>query len=270
MLFDFGKYTLKFEGEDKYINSLNGSWQRYRSKKACGYDAAISLCKKSMPSCSEASPHWCTDTDASSSEAIFYDRKKALFSLTSVKNDRDVRVYINSDLPGNTTVGIQYGMMLSLASECVGIHGVTVICEGKTIILSAPSGTGKSTLASLLHKHFGAAIVNGDFALLSIEDGGIIFEPTPFCGTSGICHNVRLKIDRIVFLEQALQNEWHNISIKEALVRIMSNIFLPEWDAAASGAIQNNVMKIIEAVPVSKFSFAPNGDAAEMFTKKII
>ncbi len=157
-------------------------------------------------------------------------------------------------------------MLLGLAGEAFGLHGVTVICQDKVIILSAPSGTGKSTLGNLLHQFCDAAIVNGDFALLTPEaDGKLMFEPTPFCGTSGICHNYRLKVDRIVFLEQAKENTFSELAPRQALTRLLSNVFVPTWDGERALAVQQNALQAVKMVPMNVFAFEPTQEAAEMF-----
>ncbi len=176
-------------------------------------------------------------------------------------------ILTHPDLPWrHQQMGIQFALLLSLAGRAFGLHGVTVICQDRVVILSAPSGTGKSTLGRLLHAHCGAAIVNGDFALLTPEaDGALMFEPTPFCGASGICHNYRLKVDRIVFLEQAGENTFTDLPPMQALTRLLSNVFVPTWDGERSLAVQQSALRAVASVPMSVFAFAPTGEAAEMF-----
>jgi len=161
-------------------------------------------------------------------------------------------------------LGAQYGLMLALRDRCVGLHGATVRCGCETVILSAPSGTGKSTLAGLLEAYCGAQTLNGDFALLSADGDGAAFEPTPFCGTSGICTDRRARIDRVVFLAQAPTDQWRELNGREALVRFMSNVFVPDWDAAAALCIQSTVMSALKHISVSAFAFAPTAEAARM------
>lgn len=156
--------------------------------------------------------------------------------------------------------------MFLLSRNCIGLHCVTVLCSEQAICLAAPSGTGKTTLSNLLVKYGDAAVLNGDFALLSVEeDGKIMFEPTPFCGTSGICHNYRVPIDRIVFLEQAEENRFRALDPVSALRQLLSNSFVPIWDEEKTAQIQDHAIRIIERIPVSLFSFAPTAEAVTVF-----
>lgn len=162
-------------------------------------------------------------------------------------------------------LGIQFGILTALYRKCVGLHGVTMLCGNEIVVLSAPSGTGKTTLARLLEKYCDAIMINGDFAMLSVSNEGVIFEPTPFCGTSGRCLNHRVKINRIVFLSQSPINQGHDLFGREAMMYFMNNSFIPTWDPKMQLAIRTNIMKCISNLRVSLFRFAPTREAAEYF-----
>ncbi len=197
-------------------------------------------------------------------EHVIVYREKGIEKLSFKYKENDCFLISNS--VNNRLAGGQFALLLGLAGKAFGLHGVTVICEDKVIILSAPSGTGKSTLGRLLHDHCDAAIVNGDFALLTPEaDGRLMFEPPPFCGTSGVCHNYRLKVDRIVFLEQAKENTFDALPPMQALTRLLSNTFVPPWDEEKALAVQQNALRAVASVPMNRFAFAPTREAAEMF-----
>ena len=180
-----------------------------------------------------------------------------------------VTVFIKKALDCYVRLGIQHALMISLLRECVGLHGVTLLCGNEIIILSAPSGTGKTTLGKLLEKYSDAIIINGDFALLTPTDDGVIFEPTPFCGSSGRCLNHRVRVNRVVFLEQGKTNEWRKLEEREAIIRFMSNAFVPTWDGGMQQAVQENILKCISMLKVNLFSFAPTQEAAEMFLNQL-
>ena len=66
------------------------------------------------------------------------------------------------------------------------LHSSLVRWQGKGILFSAPSGTGKSTQASLWEKHMGAEILNGDRAGIRYVDGRWMAYGLPYAGSSRI------------------------------------------------------------------------------------
>lgn len=201
--------------------------------------------------------------------AIYAEKREPIFAVAYEDSMSEITIHVRPEMSKAGMLGIQYGMMLGLYQKCVGLHGVTLLCGDEVVILSAPSGTGKTTLAHLLENYDDAIVINGDFALLSIEEGGVVFEPTPFCGSSGRCLNHRVQVNRVVFLEQSPTNQWRAITSREAISRFMDNSFIPTWDARIQQTVQENILKCISMLKVNVFSFAPTSIAAEMFSGQL-
>ena len=194
-----------------------------------------------------------------------------LFTLEYDQHPQCIWVYVAKHNTRHLKVALQFGLLVALSNIAVGLHGVTLICRDRAVILSAPSGTGKTTLSKLLEKHTESGTVNGDFALLSCDTvEGIIFEPTPFCGTSNRCLNYRLKISGIVFLEQAEMNSWRKLSVRETLIRLLSNAFVPTWNEEIGALIEANILTIASEIPAWNFAFAPTEEAAKCFFNQLL
>lgn len=215
----------------------------------------------------QESTGWSHFLDGDGHHLIYAEKDQPLFSIAYADGSNTYTVAgFKGVLLRVIYTGVHYAMMHSLAGQAIGFHGVTMLCGDQVIILSAPSGTGKTTLATLLEKHCGGLVINGDFALLHPDlKEGVIFEPTPFCGTSGRCANYRLRVNRIVFLEQGRGNAYRSLSPREGCTRLLSNCFVPEWDAERTSAVQETALKIIEHVPMGLYSFEPTQEAAELF-----
>ena len=262
-----GRFICEIEGPQDVINSIRrikgyaaDKPQGKISKRICihmedfsGRDTALAI------------HNWTTECIHGIENAVYTDEGGTIFSLSAGENG-DVSLYLNQMRRSCLRIALQHAVMMACAESCVGVHGVTMIHGDQAIILSAPSGTGKTTLAGLLVNAYPSVVINGDFALLSLnEEDAVIFEPTPFCGSSGRCLNHRLRINRIVFLEQGAENDWQDLKAREGLARLMSNAFIPEWNQDFAGSIREKLVCIANSVSLSLFSFAPTTDAARMF-----
>ncbi|MBR6707016.1 MAG: hypothetical protein IKI84_10095 [Clostridia bacterium] len=268
MLISVGRFVLSVEGKAVSELSLPDSWQKYISAGQAPEGAvAIRLEENAFLRGNRFRDGWEVYDGSEGKSAVYSDHGKAVFSLRYNEPEKMTIVSVGGHGSGSLRLGLQYGMMLALHRECIGLHGVTLLCGNEVVILSAPSGTGKTTLAALLGKYGDAAAVNGDFALLSPTADGVIFEPTPFCGSSGRNLNHRLRVDRVVFLSQAKGNTWRGLNGREAIKEFMDNCFIPTWDREMQKAIQTNVVNCIGSVRVNAYAFAPTQEAADLFMR---
>lgn len=269
--FRFGHYYVRIVGIEVIPTHVMEELEQYRVVETVPKYFCIRISNGTFPSCQAGFSGWMTIRNGQEPIVCYCTCGVPSFSLALDSCNRRIELVIAEEYIHNAKVALNYALMLVLATECIGLHGATVICGHKAIILSAPSGTGKSTLANLLRAYCDVAIVNGDFALLHPNGSNqVIFEPTPFCGSSRICHNAGMFIDRIVFLKQAKENIWRDLSDRESLRFMMSNVFTPEWSAGAFEHIQNTVVDIVRAIPMSEYSFSPSPQAAHDFMKSLL
>lgn len=78
--------------------------------------------------------------------------------------------------------------------------------DGRGVVFSAPSGTGKSTQADLWAVWEGAEILNGDRAALLPGHGGWTSWGLPYAGSSEIYRNESAPLAAVVLLRQAAEN----------------------------------------------------------------
>ena len=109
------------------------------------------------------------------------------------------------------------------------LHSAYIRHRGRAILFSAPSGTGKSTQASLWAQYAGAEIINGDRALLQKVQDCWMARGWPVCGTSGICQNADARLSAIVLLRQAKKNAVRRLSRGEAFLRLYGQVTVNRW-----------------------------------------
>lgn len=141
-------------------------------------------------------------------------------------------------------------------------HASYIGWNGKGILFTAPSGTGKSTQAELWRRHRGAEVLNGDKAGVRL-DGTPLAHGVPFSGTSGICHNVSLPLKAVVVLSQAPENIIRRLPPSQAVAALCPNVFVDsvvqeEWQMAL-----NLLLDLAASVPVYALACTPDEHAVE-------
>ncbi|MCR4886692.1 MAG: hypothetical protein K5919_07240 [Clostridiales bacterium] len=263
-----GQYTIRIEGPEKLLDPILPQWKKYQA--ANKVPNIVFRIVEGIDACSVHPVNgWSIHTDGESKQVLYSSKGNPDFALVYSSPVSKMTLQISEGKGGFLKIGILYGLLLTLHTKSIGLHGVTLLCGNEIFILSAPSGTGKTTLAHLLETYCDASVINGDFALLTPTENGVIFEPTPFCGSSGRCLNHRVRVNRVVFLEQGKTNEWQKLEEREATIRFMSNAFVPTWDGGMQQAVQENILKCISMLKVNLFSFAPTQEAAEMFLNQL-
>lgn len=108
-------------------------------------------------------------------------------------------------------------------------HG-TVVSNGKSgFILTAPSGTGKTTRARLLVSKFPEVfILNGDKPLIQIKEENVFAYGTPWCGKEYIGRNTSVPLTSIFLLQRSDKTLITEIPFETALPELISQTYIPE------------------------------------------
>lgn len=141
------------------------------------------------------------------------------------------------------------------------LHASFICHEGKAILFTAPSGTGKSTQAELWRSHRGARILNGDRVCIRMEGGTPYACGIPFAGSSGICKQAKLPIAAIVCLSQAPQTTIRSLGGFEAFRRVWEGCSVNTWDREDIAHVSDTVMRVLQSVPVFHLACTPDETA---------
>lgn len=153
-------------------------------------------------------------------------------------------------------------------------HGFVFHCSyihwnGKAILFTAPSETGKSTQADLWNKYRGAEIINGDRAAVRIVDGTIMAEGIPFSGSSNYCENRSLPIQAIVYLGQAPVTTIRKLRGYEAFSRIWEGISVNTWDREDMEKVTDIVMQVAQTIPIYHMPCTPDEAAVTVLEQEL-
>lgn len=130
------------------------------------------------------------------------------------------------------------------------LHCAYMVYQGKAILFSAPSGTGKSTQADLWEKYRGSWTVNGDRALLRKAEGRWNACGWPVCGSSEICNLQDTPIYGIVMLRQGKINHAERLSPIQAFSQLYTQITINQWNREFADRAMNDIEDLISSVPV--------------------
>ncbi len=157
---------------------------------------------------------------------------------------------------------------LALEHLVAQYHGFVFHCsyiehEGKAILFTAPSGTGKSTQADLWYDLRNAPIINGDRAVIRVENGQIYACGIPFAGSSTYCENRTFPLGAIVYLAQAPQTSIRKMRGYEAFSKIWEGVSVNTWDKDDMCEVSRIVEQTAEKVPVYYLACTPDESAVK-------
>ena len=144
------------------------------------------------------------------------------------------------------------------------LHASFICVEGKAILFTAPSGTGKSTQASLWCNERNASLINGDRAAIIVENDHIFACGIPFSGSSGVSKSAKLPLTAIVYLSQAKENICDELTGLKAFRKVWEGCSVNVWDKNDVSVASDTVMKIVEKVSVFHFACRPDREAVDV------
>lgn len=149
------------------------------------------------------------------------------------------------------------------------LHTSFIRWQGKGILFTAPSGTGKSTQADLWRRTEGAEIINGDRAVLRKEGGIWKAWGLPYAGSSRIFRNESAPVGAIVVLRKNDRNELRRLRPAEAFKWIYSETVVRSWEDSYRETIIELLTDLSMSVPVRMLSCLPDRGAVEILKKEL-
>lgn len=200
--------------------------------------------------------------------------KSALgYWLDDLKEDGPVPIYLHPDMAKArpmsadrlfSIIGL-HSMLLKQGASV--LHASFVEHQGRAILFTAPSQTGKSTQAALWKQYAGAEIINGDRVLVRQHNGVWYAFGYPCCGSSHICVNKAFPIQEAVVLEQGSSNVVSELSAAEKMQALVAATEVYIWDEQEINQAFHIAEALISNVPVCRLSCRPDADAVYTLQK---
>lgn len=144
------------------------------------------------------------------------------------------------------------------------IHASSISCSGKGIAFTAPSGTGKSTHASMWEKIYNASVLNDDCPIIKFEDNQPFIYGTPWSGANNKALPSSSPLSALVVLEQSEENSIRELTNKDAIPLLLPRMFLPYQNPALMDMALRNAERTIQAVPKYLLKCRPDREAVEL------
>ena len=189
---------------------------------------------------------------------------------TAVHGNR-ITASMNRRVIPNLTVGRLMYLIgasdLFLQKDAFVLHASYIVREGKALLFSAPSGTGKSTQADLWNQYRGCEIVNGDRVIISRENGQFMAHGAYVAGSSGICRNVTAPLGNIVLLEQAPVCVKKTLTVSEMLKRLLCECSFDIHDLSQYAKMLELMSDLLGSIPVIAYRCTKGPEAVDILEK---
>ena len=109
------------------------------------------------------------------------------------------------------------------------VHGAAVSINGRGVVFTAPSGTGKTTHIGLLMDNYpnDVSIINGDKPIIHVKADGVCVCSTPWAGKEDLNANVISPLGTICLVARAKENAISKIDPAQHFSFIMKQMYLP-------------------------------------------
>ena len=149
--------------------------------------------------------------------------------------------------------------------KTVRMHASVVSLEGKGYLMTAPSGTGKSTHTRLWRQCFDQCeLVNDDNPVVRIEQGKAMVYGSPWSGKTPCYRNVCHPVGAYVRLFQEPENNIHPYQPLEAYAMLLPAMSCMVWDKRMQTGVSKTVAEMVRLNPMYRLGCRPDEAAARL------
>lgn len=153
--------------------------------------------------------------------------------------------------------------------HAVILHSSRILLNGKTIIFTAPSQTGKTTQAKLWEQVENAEIVSNDRTLLQKERERFSTCGYPVDGSEPVYCSRSLPLGAVVVLRQGAENRIERLTVRKALKYLMEQTVADAWNAEQLAILRTLWMNLMEQYPVYQLTCTPDQRAVRCLKEQL-
>lgn len=144
-------------------------------------------------------------------------------------------------------------------------HGSCLAIDGRGVLFTAKSGTGKSTHTRLWRREFGDRVrmVNDDKPFLHISEQGVTVYGTPWRGKHALGENISAPLEAIYFVNRGEENRVEPMTPRELYPLLLQQTYTPD-DPAAMALTLGLVERLSKQVRLLKLYCNMDHEAAHV------
>lgn len=166
--------------------------------------------------------------------------------------------------------GLNNALMMAYAfasadKYTVLMHASVIRCEGKGYLMTAPSGTGKSTHTRLWYDNIpGCDLMNDDNPVVRIINGEAIVYGSPWSGKTPCYRNIQAPVGGLVRIQQRPENSIRRLRPIEAFSNLLPAMSSMKWDKRVYNGVCDSISELIGICGMYELGCLPDAAAAHL------
>lgn len=216
-------------------------------------------------------------TDSSEYQYEISDVQGVLCSYMQASPDfKESKVAILGENWSQRNYGLNNALMMTYAFASADqytmlMHASVIRHQGKGYLMTAPSGTGKSTHTRLWYDNIpGCDLMNDDNPVVRIVDGQAIVYGSPWSGKTRCYRNIQAPVGGIVRIQQRPENSIRTLSPLEAFSNLLPAISNMKWDKRVYKGICDGIAELVRLCGMYELGCLPDAAAAHLCHDTIV
>lgn len=178
------------------------------------------------------------------------------------------RVALKTAKQSQRAYGLNNAIMMAFAfssatASTLLMHASVIRCDGKGYLMTAPSGTGKSTHTRLWYDNIpGCDLMNDDNPVVRIVDGEPFVYGSPWSGKTRCYRNIQAPVGALVQIKQRSENTIRRLGTLEAFAALLPAMSTMKWDQRVYKGVCDSISALILRCGVWTLGCRPDAEAA--------